>query len=144
MEPPYPPSYGLNSTTTIFLGEWLWHYITYKGWYAIKKRNQPYSSTRMALTLNYDMPLNKETKPHLFLVTFYLVLGTFYTLSFTALLFIFIHSLSMTKLLREKSYKISFEWISCFTYRLFFIFTIQYNFDTKFSVISIFFYLFVY
>ena len=24
-EPPYPPSYGLNSTTTALLGEWLWH-----------------------------------------------------------------------------------------------------------------------
>ena len=24
-EPLYPPSYGLNSTTTVFLGEWLWH-----------------------------------------------------------------------------------------------------------------------
>ena len=24
-EPPYPPSYGLNSTTTVILGEWLWH-----------------------------------------------------------------------------------------------------------------------
>ena len=24
-EPPYPPSYGLNSTTTVLLGEWLWH-----------------------------------------------------------------------------------------------------------------------
>ena len=23
-EPPYPPSYGLNSTTTVLLGEWLW------------------------------------------------------------------------------------------------------------------------
>ena len=22
-EPPYPPSYGLNSTTTVLLGEWL-------------------------------------------------------------------------------------------------------------------------
>ena len=22
---PYPPSYGLNSTTTVLLGEWLWH-----------------------------------------------------------------------------------------------------------------------
>ena len=21
----YPPSYGLNSTTTVLLGEWLWH-----------------------------------------------------------------------------------------------------------------------
>ena len=24
-EPPYLPSYGLNSTTTVLLGEWLWH-----------------------------------------------------------------------------------------------------------------------
>ena len=39
MNPPYPPSYGLNSTTTVLLGEWLWHGITYKGWYAIKQRN---------------------------------------------------------------------------------------------------------
>ena len=26
-EPPYPPSYGLNSTITVLLREWLWHYI---------------------------------------------------------------------------------------------------------------------
>ena len=24
-EPPYPPNYGLNSTPTVLLGEWLWH-----------------------------------------------------------------------------------------------------------------------
>ena len=24
-EPPYPSSYGLNSTITVFFGEWLWH-----------------------------------------------------------------------------------------------------------------------
>ena len=24
-EPPYPVIYGLNSTTTVLLGEWLWH-----------------------------------------------------------------------------------------------------------------------
>ena len=24
-EPPYPPTYGLNSTTTLLLGEWLWY-----------------------------------------------------------------------------------------------------------------------
>ena len=24
-EPAYPPSYGLNSTSTVRLGEWLWH-----------------------------------------------------------------------------------------------------------------------
>ena len=39
-EPPYPPSYGLNSTSTVLLEEWLWHWITHKGWYAIKQRNQ--------------------------------------------------------------------------------------------------------
>ena len=39
-EPPYPPSYGLNSTTTVLLGEWLWHWITYEVWYAIKQRNR--------------------------------------------------------------------------------------------------------
>ena len=39
-EPPYPPCYGLNSTTTVLQGDWLWHLIAYKGWYAIKQRNQ--------------------------------------------------------------------------------------------------------
>ena len=24
-EPPYPPSYGLNSNTTVLLWKWLWH-----------------------------------------------------------------------------------------------------------------------
>ena len=24
-EPPYPPSYALNSTTTVLQGQWLWH-----------------------------------------------------------------------------------------------------------------------
>ena len=42
-EPAYPPCYGLNSTTTILLGEWI-----------------------MALNnlQRVDMPLNKETKPN--------------------------------------------------------------------------------
>ena len=39
-EPPYPLSYELDSTTTVVLEGWLWHWITYKGWYAIKQRNQ--------------------------------------------------------------------------------------------------------
>ena len=38
MKPPYPPSYGLNSTTTVYFEGRIWH----------KK---------------VDMPLNKETKP---------------------------------------------------------------------------------
>ena len=36
----YPPSYGLNSTTTVLLEGWVWHWITHKGWYDIKQRNQ--------------------------------------------------------------------------------------------------------
>ena len=39
-EPPYPPSYRLNSTITVLLGEWLWHKLTYKGLYPNKQRNQ--------------------------------------------------------------------------------------------------------
>ena len=40
MTPTYTPSYGsLNSTTTVFLQEWLWHYISSQTWYAIKQRN---------------------------------------------------------------------------------------------------------
>ena len=35
-----PLSYGLDSTTTVLLEEWLWHYITHEGWYAITQRNQ--------------------------------------------------------------------------------------------------------
>ena len=34
------PSYGLNSITAVFLQGWFGHQITYKGWYAIKQRNQ--------------------------------------------------------------------------------------------------------
>ena len=33
-------SYGLNSTTTVLLQVWLWHWITHEGWYAIKQRSQ--------------------------------------------------------------------------------------------------------
>ena len=47
-EPPYPPSYGLNSTTTVLLWEWFWHLITYKRWYAIKQRNQTKEKKRLA------------------------------------------------------------------------------------------------
>ena len=39
-DPPYPPHYGLNSTTTVLHEGWLWHLITYKCLYAIKQRNQ--------------------------------------------------------------------------------------------------------
>ena len=35
-----PYSYGRNSSTTFLLQGWLWHWITHKGWYAIRQRNQ--------------------------------------------------------------------------------------------------------
>ena len=35
----YLHSYGLDSTTSNFQQGWLWHYITYEGWYVIKQRN---------------------------------------------------------------------------------------------------------
>ena len=52
-EPSYPPSYGLNSITTILLEGWLWHWITYKSWYAIKQRNQ----TKLTLINSVDFHL---------------------------------------------------------------------------------------
>ena len=36
---PYPPSYGLNSTTTVLLEGWILYYITQEGWYAIKQQS---------------------------------------------------------------------------------------------------------
>ena len=40
IEPPYPLSYGLDSPNTALIGGWLWHWLTYKDWYAIKQRNR--------------------------------------------------------------------------------------------------------
>ena len=39
-EPPYPPSYGLNGTTTVLPEGWISHQITLEGWCARKKQNQ--------------------------------------------------------------------------------------------------------
>ena len=67
-EPPYPPNYEINSTTIVLLEEWLWHWITNKGWYAIKQRNQtkpnqkenilglPIKWMTFALQLNWERP----------------------------------------------------------------------------------------
>ena len=41
MNPLISPSYGLDSTTTVILQEWLWHGIIHKGWYAMKQKNKP-------------------------------------------------------------------------------------------------------
>ena len=39
-EPPYPPSYGVNSTTNVHLERWILHWMTYKGWFSIKQQKQ--------------------------------------------------------------------------------------------------------
>ena len=39
-EAPYPPNYGLNSTPTVLLGEWLWHQITLQRLICQKQKNQ--------------------------------------------------------------------------------------------------------
>ena len=38
VEPPYPSSYGLNSTSTVLLGGWIWQLITQGGLWAIKQQ----------------------------------------------------------------------------------------------------------
>ena len=52
-EPPYSSGYGLNRTTIVLLEGWLWHQITYKGWYAIKQRQKPIN---VKLTSALDNP----------------------------------------------------------------------------------------
>ena len=66
-EPPYPPSLSsqLNSTTTVFLGEWLWHSITYKGWYAIKQRNQSNSMFFLKFLLQFFFCSPPKSRFHL-------------------------------------------------------------------------------
>ena len=39
-DPSYPSTSGLNSTTTVLLEVWLWHWITQECSYAIKHQNQ--------------------------------------------------------------------------------------------------------
>ena len=62
MNPPYPPSYGLNSTTIVLLEKWLWHWITYKIWYAIKQRNHPkpettyFSARQLKINFLHEQP----------------------------------------------------------------------------------------
>ena len=56
-------SYGLNSITVILPPGWLWHWITNKGWYAIKQRNQtshvPNYSSRFWLHYFPDLSFTK-------------------------------------------------------------------------------------
>ena len=44
-EPPYPPSYAVNTTSIVFFQGWLWNWITHKGWYAIKTKKPNQIST---------------------------------------------------------------------------------------------------
>ena len=39
---PLSPIYELNSTRTVLLRAWLWHWITHEGWYPIKKSKQSF------------------------------------------------------------------------------------------------------
>ena len=43
----YIPSYRSNIITIFLLHEWLWHYITHQGWYAVKQRNQTKPSPKV-------------------------------------------------------------------------------------------------
>ena len=45
-----PPSYGLNTITTVLLQSWIWNKITHRGWCAIKQRNQ---MLLMLITLHF-------------------------------------------------------------------------------------------
>ena len=51
------PSYGLNSTLTVLLQRWLWDWITHKGWYAIKQRNQSNLMLEVIICLMAYQPL---------------------------------------------------------------------------------------
>ena len=42
-------SYGFNSTTTVLLQEWLWHWITHDSWCAIKQRNRNHYSCYISI-----------------------------------------------------------------------------------------------
>ena len=56
MNPFHFPSYRLNSTTTVLLQGWLWHYITHEGWYAIKQRHQTTHMLSLGKGMNSFIP----------------------------------------------------------------------------------------
>ena len=61
-EPPYPPGYGLYNTSIFLQERWLCHWITYKGWYAIKQRNRnllSYNPGRHLLVTEYPHETQK-------------------------------------------------------------------------------------
>ena len=59
-EPPYPPSYGLNSTTNILLERRLWHQITHEDSYAIKQKNQ--TDTSLLKTQQYKVRIKGKVE----------------------------------------------------------------------------------
>ena len=38
-ETPYITSYVFNSIIAVLLQAWIWHLITYEGWYVMKRKN---------------------------------------------------------------------------------------------------------
>ena len=54
-----PPRWTLNSTYTLFLQGWLWHYVTHEGWYAIKQSNPP-KSAALTATVHISMMANRR------------------------------------------------------------------------------------
>ena len=55
-------SYGLSSITAVLQQGWLWHYITYEGWYAIKQRNQTKREEKNLLILTSQRTTERKWK----------------------------------------------------------------------------------
>ena len=63
-EPPNPPSYGLNSTTTVLLEGESWHWITQGGWYAIKQ-NKHTNKRGVTTCFKIKLPTNYSLKNYI-------------------------------------------------------------------------------
>ena len=61
---PYPPSYWLNSTTTVLQEGWIWHWITRQGWYAIKQSNQTHKYVHMHMCMHTHAYTRRYTYKH--------------------------------------------------------------------------------
>ena len=61
-EPPYPPSYVLNCTTTVLLERLLWHWITHEVWYAIKNKENELFEIKLFICIKMDLALNNLQK----------------------------------------------------------------------------------
>ena len=68
---PYPPSYGLKSTTTVLLEEWIWHKINQENWYAIKQQNKGTKEHvfiyKMKKMFSEDFKTHTQTLTHIYI-----------------------------------------------------------------------------